>query len=326
MKIVVLDGKVLNPGDLSWDGFRELGELVLYDRTSLNDEAEIIERIGEAELVLTNKTPICEAVLAACPQIRYIGMLSTGYNVVDIEAAAARGIPVCNVRTYGTEEVAQHAFALLLEITNGVGLHSREVKAGRWTAQRDYCFWLHPILELNGKTMGIVGYGQIGEAAGRLAEAFGMRVLAYTRTPRPEKEHEGMRFAEADELWAESDVISLHVPLFPETRHLINRDTLAKMKDGAILINTSRGDLVDEAAAAEALASGKLLAMGTDVASIEPIREDNPLLKAPNCFITPHIAWAPRAARGRLMQTACDNLRVFLAGGLQNCVNGVERA
>ena len=317
MRIVVLDGYAENPGDLSWEPLAALGELTVYDRTPPEQAAE---RIGTAEIVLTNKTPIPEEVLAQCPALRYIGVLATGYNVVDVAAAVRRGIVVTNIPAYGTETVAQFAMALLLEICHRVGLHDRRVKEGRWSQGPDWCFWEAPQMELAGKTMGIVGYGRIGRAVGRMAQAFGMRVLAWSRTPQTPED--GCRLVCREELFRESDVISLHCPLTEETRGLICRETIGQMKDGVILLNNARGPLVVEEDLREALDCGKVYAAGVDVVSTEPIRPDNPLLGAKNCIITPHISWASREARQRLMDMAVENLRSFLAG---HPVHVVER-
>lgn len=317
MKIVILDGYTENPGDLSWEGFAALGELTVYERTAA---ADIVPRIGDAEIVYTNKTPITAETLAACPKLRYIGLLATGYNVVDVAAAKARGVAVTNIPTYGTAAVAQFAIAMLLEICHHVAHHSDAVHAGRWTANPDWCFWDYPLIELDGKTMGIIGFGRIGQATGRIARALGMRVLAYDSRPSDA----GRAIAEyvpLDELLANSDVISLHCPLFPETEGIINKANIARMKDGVILLNNSRGPLVVEQDLSDALNSGKVYAAGLDVVSTEPIRPDNPLLKAKNCFITPHISWAPRESRQRLMDIAVENLRAFLAGAPVNVVN-----
>ena len=317
MKIVILDGYTENPGDLSWEGFAALGELTVYERTAA---ADIVPRIGDAEIVYTNKTPITAETLAACPKLRYIGLLATGYNVVDVAAAKARGVAVTNIPTYGTAAVAQFAIAMLLENCHHVAHHSDAVHAGRWTANPDWCFWDYPLIELDGKTMGIIGFGRIGQATGRIARALGMRVLAYDSRPSDA----GRAIAEyvpLDELLANSDVISLHCPLFPETEGIVNKANIARMKDGVILLNNSRGPLVVEQDLSDALNSGKVYAAGLDVVSTEPIRPDNPLLKAKNCFITPHISWAPRESRQRLMDIAVENLRAFLAGAPVNVVN-----
>lgn len=318
MKIVVLDGYTLNPGDLSWDALSTLGELTVYDRTP---ESEIVPRIGDAEAVFVNKTPLTRETIKACPGIRFIGVLATGYNIVDVAAAKEQGIPVCNVPAYSTDAVAQLVFALLLEICHHVGAHSQAVMEGAWWSQPDFCFWNYPLIELSGKTMGIIGFGRIGRRTARIANAFGMKVLYYTRHPNTTADSEDCRYAPMDELFAQSDVISLHCPLFPETQGIINRDSIAKMKDGVILINTSRGPLVVEQDLREALDSGKIAAAGLDVTSTEPIRPDNPLLGAKNIFITPHIAWAPLESRKRLMDITVANLKAFLDGKLQNVVN-----
>ncbi len=318
MKIVVLDGYTLNPGDLSWDALTAMGELTVYDRTP---ESEIVSRIGDAEAVYVNKTPITKETLAACPGIRFIGVLATGYNVVDVAAAKAQGIPVCNIPTYGTDAVSQFVFALLLEICHHVGAHSDAVKSGGWWSQPDFCFWNFPLVELAGKTMGIVGFGRIGRRTAQIANAFGMKVLAYDQHRDPAAESENCHYASLDELYAQSDVISLHCPLFPETQGMISSASIAKMKDGVILINTSRGPLVVEQDLREALDSGKVGAAGLDVVSSEPISKDNPLLGAKNVFLTPHIAWAPLESRARLMDIAVSNLKAFVAGEPQNVVN-----
>lgn len=320
LKIVILDGYTENPGDLSWDGFEQLGELTVYDRTSLIDQDEIINRIGSADVVITNKTPISAETINSCPSIQYIGVLATGYNVVDVEAARAKNIPVCNIPTYGTDAVGQFAIALLLEICHHIGHHSNAVFAGRWEACPDWCFWDYPLIELSGKTMGIIGFGSIGQTTGRIAKALGMNIVAYDAYPN-EAGQEIAEYVSLEELFAKSDVISLHCPLFPETQGLINRDTIAKMKDGVILLNNSRGPLIVEEDLAEALNSGKVFAAGLDVVSSEPIRSDNPLLKAKNCIITPHISWAPKESRQRLMEVAVSNLKAFIAGDPKNVVN-----
>ena len=321
MKIVVVDGYTENPGDLSWAGLEKLGELTVYDRTSLTDEQEAIDRIGDAEVVYTNKTPITRRVLEACPNIRFISVLATGYNVVDVAAAKERGIPVTNVPAYGTAAVAQFTIGLLLEVCHHIGHHSQTVREGKWTACPDFCYWDYPLIELDGKTLGVIGFGRIGRATGRIAKAMGMRVLAWGSRPTEEGRAIG-EYVELERLLAESDVIALHCPLFPETKGIINRDTIAKMKDGVILLNSSRGPLVVEEDLVEALESGKVAAAAMDVASTEPIRGDNPLLNAKNCIITPHIAWAPKESRQRIMDCAEENLRAWLAGSPVNVVNG----
>ena len=310
-KIIVLDGAVENPGDLSWEPLAALGELTVYEYTAPKD---VTARIGDAALILTNKTVITADIMAACPNLRYIGVLATGYNVVDIAEAKTRGIVVTNVPAYSTDTVAQFTMALLLEIALHVGHHSRVVHEGKWSACRDFAFWDYPLMELAGKTFGIVGYGSIGKAVAKLAEAFGMKVLAYSRHGA-EDYH-----TELDELYAKSDVVSLHCPLTAENIGMINRETIAKMKDGVILLNTARGGLINEADLREALLSGKVYAAASDVVSTEPIKADNPLLGLDNMIITPHIAWAALEARQRLMDVATDNVRQYLAGNVQNNV------
>ncbi len=322
MKIVVLDAHTENPGDLSWSGFEQLGELTVYDRTPKFDDREIIRRVGGADMVITNKTPVRAAVLDACPTVKYVGLLSTGIDVCDCAYAAQKGIPVSNIPAYSTMAVAQHAIALLLEICSKVGVHSRLVHQGDWQRCEDFCFWEAPLMELSGLTFGVVGFGQIGRAAGRIAKALGMRVLAAGSRPCPEGEAIGT-YTDLDTLLRESDVVSLHCPLKDETRRLINAGTIARMRDGAILINTGRGGLVDEEALAQALKSGKLYAAGVDVVSVEPILPDNPLLGCENCFITPHVAWTPKTCRQRVMDIAVSNARAFLAGRPENVVNGI---
>lgn len=321
MKIVILDGYTENPGDLSWDALREFGELTVYDRTPYEDE-EIARRIGDAEIVFTNKVPISRSTLKACPNVKYISVLATGYNIVDGKAAAERGIPVSNVPAYGTDSVGQFAIALLLELCHHVAHHSEAVHQGRWEINPDWCFWDYPLIELAGKTMGIIGFGRIGQTTGRIAKALGMKVLAYSRSVREEGKAIA-DYVDLDTLLASSDVIALHCPLFPETEGIINKENIAKMKDGVIIINNSRGQLVVEQDLADALNSGKVYAAGLDVVSAEPIRGDNPLLKAKNCLITPHISWAPKESRQRIMDCSRDNLKAFLAGRPVNVVNGL---
>ena len=316
MKIVILDAYAANPGDLSWDEFAALGDLTVYDRTAQEDAAA---RIGDAEVVFINKVRMTDEIFAACPNLKLVSILATGYNIVDLAAAKRRGITVCNVPGYSTRAVVQMTFALLLEICQQVGLHSGAVHTGRWQTCPDFCFWDRPLIELDGKTMGIVGYGAIGSAVGTVAQAFGMKLLVTARHERPVPE--GARFVSLPELLAQSDVVSLHCPQTAENARMIDAGALAQMKDGAILLNTARGGLLDEQAVADALRSGKLLAAGMDVVSAEPIRADNPLLTAPNCFLTPHIAWAPLETRRRLQAISAENLRAFLAGKPQNVVN-----
>lgn len=320
MKMVVLDGYTENPGDLSWEALGRLGALTVHDRTSLTDEAEIIGRIGTAEIVLTNKTPLSRRTLDACPGIRLIAVLATGYNVVDYEYAAQRGIPVCNVPAYGTAAVGQFAIAMLLEICHHVAHHSETVHQGRWQASPDFCYWDDPQIELEGKTMGIIGFGRIGQRTGQIARALGMQLLACS----PHESEAGRALAEhvdLDTLLARADVIALHCPLFPETEGLINQHTIAKMKDGVILLNNSRGQLIVEQDLADALNSGKVFAAGLDVVSSEPIRADNPLLTAKNCLITPHISWASKESRQRIMDCTVRNVKAFLEGRPVNVVN-----
>ncbi|MCI8657383.1 MAG: D-2-hydroxyacid dehydrogenase [Oscillospiraceae bacterium] len=320
MKIVVLDGYAENPGDLSWAPLEALGEVTVYDRTSLTDEEETIVRLSGAEIAVTNKTPITRRVIDACPQLRYITMLATGYNVVDAAYAREKGIPLSNIPAYGTAAVGQFAIALLLEICHHAAHHSGTVHAGKWAACADWCYWDYPLIELDGKTMGIIGFGRIGQQTGRIARALGMRVLACGSHPS-DSGRAIADYVELDALLAASDVIALHCPLFPETEGIINRETIRKMKDGVILLNNSRGPLVVEQDLADALNSGKVYAAGLDVVSTEPIREDNPLLTAKNCIITPHISWAPRESRQRIMDTAAQNIRAYLDGAPINVVN-----
>lgn len=319
MKISVIDGYTENPGDLSWDGLRTLGDVVIYDH-STKDETEIIRRIGDAEIVVANKSPISRRVLDACPNAKYITIQATGYDPIDYVYAREKGIPVSNVPTYGTASVAQFAIALLLEICGHAAHHSDAVHAGRWAESGEWTFWDYPMIELAGKTMGIIGFGRIGQNVGRIAKALGMNVIAFNRS-RIAEGAEIAEYVELDELLHRADVISLHCPLFPETRGIINRETISKMKDGVIIINNSRGPLVVEQDLADALNSGKVYAAGLDVVSSEPISADNPLLKAKNCLITPHISWAPKESRQRIMDCTVENIRAFQAGKPQNVVN-----
>ena len=318
MKIVVLDGYTENPGDLSWGGFEALGEFSVFDRTPAD---LIVERIGNAEAVILNKTPLTKETMDACTNIKYIGVLATGYNVVDVNYAKEKGIIVSNIPTYGTDAVCQFAIALLLEICHHVAHHDAAVHNGRWENCPDWCFWDYPLIELSGKTMGIIGFGRIGQGTGRIAKALGMKVIAYDSHPNPTGEAIA-EYVELETLLADSDVIALHCPLFPETEGIINKNNLAKMKDGVIILNNSRGPLIVEQDLADALNSGKVFAAGLDVVSTEPIRGDNPLLAARNCIITPHIAWAPKESRQRLMDIAVENLAGFCAGKPVNVVNG----
>ena len=320
MKIVVLDGYTENPGDLSWDELGKLGELTVYDRTSYVEDPIIAERIGDAEVVITNKTPITKETIDKCPNMKLIAFLATGYNVADYNYAKEKGVLVCNVPTYGTACVGQYAIALLLEICHHIGHHDKTVHEGKWQNHIDWCYWDYPLIELDGKTIGIIGFGRIGQAEGRIAKALGMNVLAYDVYPNDA----GRAIAEyvsLDELYARADVISLHCNLTPENERMINKDAIAKMKDGVILINNARGQLIDEQDVADALASGKLSAAGLDVVYTEPIRADNPLLKAPNCIITPHMSWGAKEARQRIMDTTVANVKAYLDGAPIHVVN-----
>ena len=321
MKIVILDGYTENPGDLSWDELGKLGDLTVYDRTPVNDEAEIIRRIGDAEVVFTNKTPISKATIDACPNMKFISMLATGYNVVDYAYAHEKGIPVTNVPSYGTAAVGQFAIAMLLEICHHVAHHSETVHQGKWSKSIDWCYWDYPLIELANKTLGIIGFGRIGRQTGKIAKAMGMNVIAYDSFENDEGRAIG-QYVDLDTLLATSDVIALHCPLFPETQGIINKDTIAKMKDGVIILNNSRGPLVAEQDLADALNSGKVYAAGLDVVSTEPIDPSNPLLTAKNCIITPHISWAPKESRQRIMDCAVENVKAYIAGAPINVVNG----
>ncbi len=314
-KIVVLDGAVLNPGDLSWEPLEKLGILTVYDRTP---KEKILSHIRDADIVLTNKTPLSGEILSKAPSVKFIGALGTGFNSIDTAAACRLGIAVANVPTYSTHDVAQFTMALLLEVCHRIGAHSEEVQKGKWANSTDFCYWSYPQLELWGKTFGIIGMGRIGQAAGKLAEAFGMRVLYYSRSPK------GLPFpaeyVSLEQLLAESDIVSLHCPLTPQDRGMIGKERIAQMKDGAILLNTSRGSLVDEEAVAQALKSGKLYAFAADVLPQEPMRKDSPFFGLPNAILTPHIAWASRAARKRLLDVTAGNIAAFLEGKVLNRV------
>ena len=317
MKIVVLDGYTLNPGDLTWDGLCELGEVSIYDRSTHH---EVVERASGAEVVLTNKTMLTREILEQLPDLKYIGVLATGYNVVDVEAAREKDIPVTNVPVYGTASVAQAVFAHVLNLAQHTAEHAATVKDGRWCSSKDFCYWDYPLIELQGLTMGIIGFGRIGRATADLARAFGMEVLAYDIFPQSDPP-DGVRLAELYELVAVSDFISLHCPLTSENQGMINKELISRMKNSAFLINTSRGPLVDEADLADGLNKGLIAGAGLDVLSVEPASEDNPLLSAKNCYITPHIAWATHAARSRLLDTAVSNIRSFIAKQAENVVN-----
>lgn len=317
MRIVVLDGYTLNPGDLSWEGLHALGPCVIHDRT---EPGNIAARAQDAEIIFTNKTVLDRATLLSLPKLRYIGVLATGYNVVDVRAARERKIVVTNIPTYGTRSVAQHVFAILLELTQHVGHHSETVHAGRWSSCPDFCYWDYPLIELEGLTMGIVGLGRIGQAIAKLANAFSMKVLAHDIQPSS-SQPPYVQMVDLDTLFTRSDVVSLHCPLTPDNNELVDAPRLAMMKQSAFLINTSRGPLVNEADLAAALNAGQIAGAGLDVLSVEPPPADNPLLKAKSCYITPHIAWATHSARARLMQIAVENLLAFLNGRPLNVVN-----
>lgn len=320
MQIIVLDGYTENPGDLSWDALAALGELTVYERTSYTDSPLIAERIGSGEIVVTNKTPITRATLDRCPNVRLIAVLATGYNVVDCAAARERGIPVVNVPTYGTASVSQFSIALLLEVCHHIGHHDASVHAGNWAGNADWCYWDYPLIELEGKTIGIIGFGRIGQAEGRVAKALGMRVLAHDLYPNDSGRAIG-EYVSLDELYARADVVTLHCNLTAENTGMINRESLAKMKPGAILINNARGQLIVEQDVADALNSGRLAAAALDVVSTEPIRADNPLLTAKNCILTPHMSWGAKESRQRILDTTVENIRAFLSGKPVNVVN-----
>ncbi len=320
MKIVVLDGYTENPGDLSWGGLEKLGEVTVYDRTAYVESPLIAERIGDAEIVVMNKTPISRETIDKCPNIKLIAVLATGYNVVDCNYAHEKGISVVNVPTYGTASVSQFSIALLLEICHHIGHHNESVHAGNWENNADWCYWDYPLIGLEGKTIGIIGFGRIGQAERRIAKALGMNVLAHDLYPSDS----GRAIAEyvsLDELYTRADVITLHCNFTPENTGMINKDSIAEMKDGVILINNARGQLIDEQDVADALNCGKIAAAGLDVVYTEPIRADNPLLKAKNCIITPHISWAPKESRRRIMDCTVENIKAFLAGASVNVVN-----
>jgi len=318
MKLIVLDGYCLNPGDLSWDALREVVDLEVHDRTA---PADILPRIGDAELVMTNKTPLDAATQAASPNLKYIGVLATGYNIVDVTSAKERGIVVSNIPTYGTASVAQHAFALLLELCHHVGAHGEAVRNGEWTTNPDWCFWKTPLIELAGKTMGIVGFGRIGRQTAKIADAMGMRILANDTFQGNAPDYEGFRWASIDDLLAESDVVSLHCPLTADNKHIINAERLRRMKPTAFVLNTSRGPLINDQDLADALNGGVIAGAGLDVLSLEPPVNGNPLFSAKNCIVTPHIAWATKEARSRLMDIAVNNVKAFLSGSPTNRVD-----
>lgn len=320
MKIVILDGYTENPGDLSWNQIRKFGEVEIYDRTSYEDSPLIAERIGDAEIVIVNKTPITKTTINKCPNIKLIAVLATGYNVIDYEYAKEKGIAVVNVPTYGTQIVGQYAVGLLMEICSHYGYHAETVKEGKWANNPDWCYWDYPMIELYGKTAGIIGLGRIGQSTARILNALDMNVIAYDAY-QSEAGKKVAEYVELDELLARSDVIFLHCPLFPETEGIINAENISKMKDGVILINNSRGQLVVEQDLADALNSGKVYAAGLDVVSTEPIKEENPLINAKNCMITPHISWAAKESRQRIMDITANNIEQFLKGEPVNVVN-----
>lgn len=318
MKIIVLDGYTLNPGDLSWKGLEKYGEVVVYERTPID---KIVERAAEAEIIFTNKTPLKKEVLEQLVSLKFIGVLATGYNVVDIKAAKNRGVVVTNVPGYGTDSVAQLTFALLLELCHHVQYHSDSVRKGEWTQSDDFCYWNYPLMELSGKTMGIIGFGSIGSKVADIATAFGMDIIANNLYENDQSHRKNFKWAGVPQLLEQSDVVSIHCPLFPETRGLINQDSLRLMKRSAFLLNTSRGPIVVEKDLADALNNGVIAGAGVDVLSVEPPSEDNPLFTAKNCIITPHIAWATKEARGRLMDIAINNLSAFINGVPINVVD-----
>lgn len=321
MKIVVLDGYTENPGDLSWESLEKFGEVIVYDRTSYEESPLIAQRLQGAEIAVINKTPISRETMEKCPDLKAVAVLATGYNVVDCAAAKEKGIVVLNVPTYGTQIVGQYAVGLLLEICAHYGAHDRAVKEGRWEKNVDWCFWDYPMIELYGKTVGIIGFGRIGQTTGKILKALGMRVIVNDIYQSESGKAIADEYVERDELFAQADVIFLHCPLFPDTEGLINKENIAKMKDGVILINNSRGQLVVEQDLADALDSGKVYAAGLDVVSTEPIKGDNPLLGAKNCLITPHISWAAKEARQRIMDITADNIKAFIEGAPINVVN-----
>ena len=320
MKIVVLDGYTENPGDISWAPLQELGEVTVYDRTAYEESPLIAERIGDAEVVVINKTPISKETIDKCPNLKAIAVLATGYNVADYKYAAEKGIPVMNVPVYGTDNVSQFAVSLLMEVCSHIGHHSDSVHAGEWASNVDWCYWHYPMIEVSGKTAGIIGLGRIGTNTAKILRAMNVKVLAYDRHQH-DAGKQVAEYVELDELLSRSDFIFLHCPLFPETEGIINKENIAKMKDGVILINNSRGPLVVEQDLYDALESGKVAAAAVDVVSTEPISKDNILLKAKNCIITPHISWATKEARERIMNTTADNIRSFIEGSPVNVVN-----
>lgn len=320
MKIVVLDGYTENPGDLSWSDLEELGELTVYERTSYKESPLIADRIGDAEIVIVNKTPVSRETIDKCPNMKMIAVLATGYNIVDYNYAKEKNIVVANVPTYGTASVSQFSIALLLEICHHIGHHSETVQAGKWAESQDWCYWDYPLIELEGKTIGIIGFGRIGQTEGRIAKALGMNVIAYDLHPN-DSGRAIAEYVELDALYQRADVITLHCNLTPENTGMINKESIAKMKDGVILINNARGQLIVEQDVVDALNGGKIGAAGLDVVYTEPIKVDNPLLKAKNCIITPHISWAPKESRQRIMECTVENVKAYIAGNPINVVN-----
>lgn len=321
MKIVVLDGYTENPGDLSWTGLEALGELKVYDRVSYVESPEIAEAIGDAEIAIVNKTPISRETIDKCPNLKYIAVLATGYNVVDVDCARERGILVSNVPVYGTRSVSQFAIALLLEACHHIGHHSESVHCGEWENNRDWCYWDYPLIELAGMTYGLLGCGNIGIHTAEIAKALGMNVITYDARQTDEAKALGVEYVTLDELFARSDVLGLQMPLLPFNTGIINRENIAKMKDGVIIINNSRGQMVVEQDLADALNSGKVACAALDVVSTEPIHGDNPLLKAKNCIITPHMSWGAKGSRQRIMDTTVENVKAYLNGAPINVVN-----
>ena len=318
MKIVVLDGYTLNPGDLNWDGLKKFGEVIIYDRTPAD---KVVERASGAEIVFTNKTPLGEDVLNHLTALKFIGVLATGYNIVNTEVAKAKGVIVANVPGYGTTSVVQMTFALLLELCNHVQRHSDTVMEGKWARSADWCYWDFPLVELAGKTIGIIGFGRIGQLVGDVATSFGMNIIANSRTQTDQSRRKNFRWASVSELLKDSDVVSIHCPLFPDTKGLINKESLTLMKRSSFLLNTSRGPIIVDEDLADALNNDVIAGAGIDVLSMEPPSKDNPLFKAKNCIITPHIAWATKEARSRLMEITVKNLDAFLTGAPVNVVN-----
>lgn len=321
MKIVVLDGYTENPGDLSWAPLEALGDVTIYDRVALDDEDEVIRRLDGAEIAVVNKAPVTRRVLESCPNLKLITVMATGYNVVDIACAKEKGIPVCNVPNYGGYSVSQFAIALMLEACLHIGHHDRTVHEGRWQNSQDWCYWDYPLIELAGKTYGLLGCGRIGIHTAEAAKGLGMHVIAYNRSQSQAAKDLGVEFVELDELFARSDVLGLQMPLMPFNTGIINKENIAKMKDGVIIINNSRGQMVVEQDLADALNSGKVAFAGLDVVATEPIRADNPLLKVKNCIITPHMSWGSRDSRQRIMDCTVGNVRAFLNGKPENVVN-----